>query len=335
MNLRWKLAVGSLLVALPLAAQVFAQDEDFDETDPQKLFEQLDKNKDGQLIPSEATGKNRPTVNRLVRNGDKNNDRGLSLEEFTAALEEDKKKRAEEAANQPPDIGPGNIDPTAMMTPQMVFARLDRDRDGSITMNELNPADRQVFGAVFERLDRNRDRSIDGQEFTSGWQLIRGRISGVATQMQNNMRAASQTNPLFAALDLDGDGSLSAAEIDAAPVTLRKLDANGDGAVSQAELGPAAGPAVAASDRRATAAATASERLVKRYLQADKDGDGKLSEDEAPSALKRQFEQIDKNGDGFLDTDELKAPRGREEGRSRRAGRRGRDTAEEAAPEEE
>jgi len=335
MDLRWKFALGSLVVALPLAAQVVAQDE-AEEVDPQTLYKQLDKNNDGLLLPSEAAGKNRPLVNRLVNSGDKNKDGGLSPEEFTAALEEDKKRPPEdEPADEPGAAGPGAGDPTAMLNPQMVFAQLDRNRDRTITLNELTVAERQMVGPALSRLDRNRDSSVDQREFIAGWPLIRGVLAGVATQMQNNMRAAGQVNSLFAALDLDSDGSLSAAEIDAAPVTLRKLDANGDGALEQAELGPAAGPAAAASDRRATAAATASERLVKRYLQSDKDGDGKLSADEAPGALKRQFEQIDKNGDGFLDADELKAPRGREEGRSRRAGRRGRDAAEETAPEEQ
>lgn len=41
---------------------------------------------------------------------------------------------------------------------------------------------------------------------------------------------------LFNALDLDGDGELSPAEIDAAPQTLRSLDHDGDGMLNEAEL---------------------------------------------------------------------------------------------------
>ena len=41
--------------------------------------------------------------------------------------------------------------------------------------------------------------------------------------------------------------------------------------------------------------------------QADTDGDGKLSREEAPPFLKKQFAKIDTNNDGFLDKTELEA----------------------------
>jgi collagen type III alpha len=40
--------------------------------------------------------------------------------------------------------------------------------------------------------------------------------------------------------------------------------------------------------------------------QNDKNGDGKLSKDEAPERMREHFDQIDKNGDGSLDAEELK-----------------------------
>lgn len=44
--------------------------------------------------------------------------------------------------------------------------------------------------------------------------------------------------PTFGAMDTDGDGQLSAEEIEAAPKTLMKLDKNGDGELSADELRP-------------------------------------------------------------------------------------------------
>jgi hypothetical protein len=41
---------------------------------------------------------------------------------------------------------------------------------------------------------------------------------------------------LFAALDRDGDGTLSADEIAAAPASLRTLDANADGTLMMDEI---------------------------------------------------------------------------------------------------
>ncbi len=47
---------------------------------------------------------------------------------------------------------------------------------------------------------------------------------------------ARPRNPLLIALDLDGDGEVSAAEIAGAPAALKKLDANADGRLSDDEL---------------------------------------------------------------------------------------------------
>jgi len=43
----------------------------------------------------------------------------------------------------------------------------------------------------------------------------------------------------------------------------------------------------------------------------DKNGDGKISKDEAEGFLKERFERIDTNGDGFLDETELRQARER------------------------
>ena len=49
-------------------------------------------------------------------------------------------------------------------------------------------------------------------------------------------------SPLLAALDADGDGELSAKEINSAVAALKKLDKNGDGKVDREEMGPPFGP---------------------------------------------------------------------------------------------
>jgi Ca2+-binding EF-hand superfamily protein len=49
------------------------------------------------------------------------------------------------------------------------------------------------------------------------------------------------------------------------------------------------------------------EDFIKRF---DKDGDGKLSKEEAPPAVAKGFEKSDRNGDGQLDRDEVRALQG-------------------------
>ena len=45
-------------------------------------------------------------------------------------------------------------------------------------------------------------------------------------------------NPIIAALDANGDGTIDATEISNAPAALRKLDKNGDGKLTREELRP-------------------------------------------------------------------------------------------------
>ena len=43
-------------------------------------------------------------------------------------------------------------------------------------------------------------------------------------------------DPILAALDTDADGEISAAELAAAPMALKKLDRDGDGRLSEEEV---------------------------------------------------------------------------------------------------
>jgi Ca2+-binding EF-hand superfamily protein len=47
--------------------------------------------------------------------------------------------------------------------------------------------------------------------------------------------------------------------------------------------------------------------IVDMAMQNDKDGDGKLSNDEADERLRGRFAQVDSNNDGFVDRAELTA----------------------------
>ena len=49
------------------------------------------------------------------------------------------------------------------------------------------------------------------------------------------------------------------------------------------------------------------EHLVQMIMRADADGDGKISQEEAPPQLKKHFARLDTNGDGYLDRSELEA----------------------------
>ena len=119
--------------------------------------------------------------------------------------------------------------------------------------------------------------------------------------------------PIMAALDIDGNGEISADEIDLAVASLRKLDRNKDGKLTVEELMPEGmmgggmmggmmgggmmgGPGGAAVDPA---------EMVSRMMQADVNGDGFIDKEEAPERLQPMFARADTDGDGKLSKDEL------------------------------
>ncbi len=105
---------------------------------------------------------------------------------------------------------------------------------------------------------------------------------------------------MLEALDTDGNGQLSAAEIAAAPQSLLKLDKNGDGKISPVEYNPRLEDKTATSD------------LEQRLMLLDKNGDGVLSADEVPERMKPMFDKGDTNHDGKLTKDEIAAMSGKQ-----------------------
>ncbi|MDE1154679.1 MAG: EF-hand domain-containing protein [Acidobacteriaceae bacterium] len=98
------------------------------------------------------------------------------------------------------------------------------------------------------------------------------------------------------ALDTDGDGKLSAAEIAAASHSLLTLDRNGDGQLTADEL----------SQRPQNAGASADD-LVSQLMAFDQNKDGVLTRDELPARMQNLFDRADTNHDGKLTPDEIRA----------------------------
>ena len=107
---------------------------------------------------------------------------------------------------------------------------------------------------------------------------------------------------IFAALDTDGDGTISKIELRKAIVALKKLDTDNDGALTLAECGGgganAAGAAVAANDPA---------QWMNRIMSKDANGDGKLTPNELTENEKQMLQHADQNQDGAIDSQELAA----------------------------
>ena len=119
-------------------------------------------------------------------------------------------------------------------------------------------------------------------------------------------RGQPPVSPLMAALDTDGDGELSAAEIANASKSLLKLDKNGDGKLSAKEL---MRPPTGGTDQFRFAPPPGATLPVSPLMAAlDTNGDGELDANEIANASASLL-QLDINGDGKLSRDELR-PKG-------------------------
>jgi Ca2+-binding EF-hand superfamily protein len=118
-------------------------------------------------------------------------------------------------------------------------------------------------------------------------------------------RGGMRGDPLFIALDLDGDGSISAAELAKAAPALRKLDKNGDGKLSEDELRPTFAGGPGRERRPEGPGETQPPDMVQTMMAFDKNGDGKLEKSELPERMQNLFARADTNQDGFLTKDEI------------------------------
>ena len=123
---------------------------------------------------------------------------------------------------------------------------------------------------------------------------------------QDNAPAGDQAPPpvrlpiLFATLDADEDGEISAAEMAAAAEALIEIDANGDGKITPEEALP--------PKKELNPFAPKPMRRPPPVVESlDVDQDGKLSADELENATESLL-LLDANGDGELTADEISPP---------------------------
>ncbi|MDP0489583.1 MAG: EF-hand domain-containing protein [Verrucomicrobiota bacterium JB023] len=191
---------------------------------------------------------------------------------------------------------------------EKIFARLDKDQSGSISLTEFraNPrlerATEEQIKQLFARLDKDRNRVLTPEELRrpprrhQKWQ-DKGPVDFAAFSEQPRVREMPEEDrrQLFQRLDRNGDGLISRedfpkrrrGEDDHAPVSIAPYDIDRDGKISFDEF-----------------------RKIPHHRR--------LNEDEAED----RFERLDRNDDGYLTPDEGPEPGGPEEKKGRRGQQR-------------
>ena len=121
------------------------------ERKPEQLFNQLDKDSNGQLAKDEVPENQERFFDRLVRIGDDNEDGELSRKEFIAAMEAPE-ARAQAQPQEGRRGGPGGGRPQFS---EEMFNRLDANGDGKLTKSELPEQAQERMGRLFDRLGKD------------------------------------------------------------------------------------------------------------------------------------------------------------------------------------
>jgi len=132
-------------------------------------------------------------------------------------------------------------------------------------------------------------------------------------------------NILATVFDTDGDGEISAEELEKASESLKKLDTNKDGVISADELRPQGGPGgpggfgggrpggqggpggggFGGPGGGGPGGAGGAEEMVKRIMEYDENKDGKVTTQEVPARMQGMVGRADTDNDGAATRDEL------------------------------
>ncbi|GDY08561.1 hypothetical protein LBMAG52_20470 [Planctomycetia bacterium] len=262
----WALLATGLL-GLPVLATYAEDDAKKPEAnDSEVLFKKLDKNSDGKLAPDEIPEEQGRYFDRLVRLGDKDDNGELTKAEFDAAV------NRSDAPVQGGGFGGGQGGPGGgrpMMDPKQTMERLDKNKDGKITKDEIpedGPArfllgvmerqkkdsltvedlerSRQMMGAAgssggpgefLKRLDKNGDGKLQKDELPEPMQERFGRVFEKLGKRELSLeefgRAMAEFSPPGGTPGAGGLGGRS----DPAE-QFKRMDTNGDGKVTLEEI---------------------------------------------------------------------------------------------------
>jgi len=171
--------------------------------------------------------------------------------------------------------------------------RYDRDGNGYLDASEVDEKD--SYGMI--NFDRNRDGKATVEE-------IDACLAWMSTPLESQvcLVAGNSATPLFAALDLNHDNALSLREMHQAPQHLRALDRNGNGDLSAAEIPVLVGLTIGRGD--SIHPWTKSPEKTKAngdwFSKMDRNGDGDVSPREFLGS-RQQFDKLDRDRDGLLD----------------------------------
>lgn len=252
------------------------------------LFSALDTNQDGKVTENEVNASQKSWFTRALRVADADEDGSLSAAELAQALQDPEPREMPRGRGR--SRGPGGR--------QMDPARLDRNNDGVITLDEVPGPGKKRFEMLLERTGRDSvpveqlarimGRARRDEMERDGKPMIRSRDAEMKQQSKKKGRQKGQQNK-------DGDRKGKG----------QRPDSGQDAKRNKSDRPQRDGQ----SGNRSP--------LFDRF---DRNGDGAISRLEAPQRLRTMFDRLDTNNDGKITRNELpRNPPGR--GNQQRPGR--------------
>lgn len=282
-----------------LMAGAAARGEESD-AQPAKLFESLDTNHDGAVAADEVSEERKRFFERLVRLGDKDSDARLTQDEFVAALSIKEEPVADE--NEAAD------GPRRFPDPGQMFDRLDRNKDGKLTKDELPEPAKERLQRLFERVGKDeltREdflRSMERRGDRGGPPGGLGRPDGERMARQDGDRGPDGGPPRDG--NRPGDGDRGRGPEGRGPEG-RGPDDRGPNDRGPGDRGPGpGGPDGRGSEGRGPMGPGGFRGGPALVRILDEDRNGRISKDELAKAADK-FGELDRNDDGQLEPSEL------------------------------
>jgi Ca2+-binding EF-hand superfamily protein len=179
-----------------------------------------------------------------------------------------------------------------------VFDRLDANKDGSVTSDEVGEEQQRLFQRLLRTSDKDEDGKLSREEFKAG--TTPSTAPAAAGPQPGAPNIEERIRYMMRQLDKNGDGKLTKDELpERLSGMLTRLDADGDGSLTPKELS-----AMALGQREVT-------QTLELFQRLDANNDGKLELNEVPENRRGDFERLlerfDSDGDKMLTREDFLA----------------------------